>query len=402
MISSTATTQGQSLSTASCWVSVVIKALNEEQRICATLESALQAVADVGGEVILADSYSSDRTVELASRYPVRIVQLLHSDERCCGVGPQLGFQHSQGEFVYIVDGDMEIKPGFLQYALAFMLQKPEVAGVAGRVVEHNTSSMEYIARNENKTIEQSPTRVDRLDGGGLYRRQHIDAVGYLSDRNLHSYEELDLALRLRSQGFELWRLPVDAVSHYGHDAPPYELLMRRWRSGYICGLGELLRAAASQPSRFRLALGSLHELRLYLAVIAWWALILSLYFWPLPASGRAAVATTFFLLPLLIMVVRKRSFVRALYALVSWNFHAAGLLRGLLRRQRPANEAIASQIIKEPSSGAGEERAFDQQPAARFSSTLMGSAAQKANHQSRLTESWQADLRHSRKFDVE
>ena len=50
-----------------CRVSVIIKALNEERRIEATVESALRAVATVGGEVILADSCSSDRTVELAS-----------------------------------------------------------------------------------------------------------------------------------------------------------------------------------------------------------------------------------------------------------------------------------------------------------------------------------------------
>ena len=74
-----------------CTVSIVIKALNEEKNICAAIESALAAVADVGGEVILADSCSTDRTVELASRYPIRVVQLANPSERCCGIGPQLG-----------------------------------------------------------------------------------------------------------------------------------------------------------------------------------------------------------------------------------------------------------------------------------------------------------------------
>ena len=70
----------------------------------------------VGGEVILADSYSTDRTVKIASRYPVRIVQLRHPEERCCGVGPQLGYQYAQGEFIYLMDGDMTLLEGFLEH----------------------------------------------------------------------------------------------------------------------------------------------------------------------------------------------------------------------------------------------------------------------------------------------
>ena len=58
-------------------VSVIIKTLNEEQRIAATIESALDAIKQLGGEVIIADSGSSDRTLEIASQYPVTIAQLL-------------------------------------------------------------------------------------------------------------------------------------------------------------------------------------------------------------------------------------------------------------------------------------------------------------------------------------
>jgi hypothetical protein len=50
-----------------------------------------------------------------------------------------------------------------------------------------------------------------------------------------------------------------------------------------------------------------------------------------------------------LLMTWRKRSVTKALYAVVSWCFNAAGLLRGLLRSQRPAREAIASRVLKEP-----------------------------------------------------
>lgn len=331
-----------------CRVSVVIKALNEEENICAAIESCLQAVAEVGGEVILADSHSTDRTVELASRYPIRIVQLANAAERCCGVGPQLGYQHSCGEYIYIMDGDMRMLRGFLPQALMFLAQHPEVAGVAGRVVELNNDSLEYRERGLRAAAHLAPGEVDRLDGGGLYRRLAIDETGYLSDRNLHSYEELDLAVRLRSLGWKLCRLPVDAVTHYGHDAPPYRLLLRRWRSRYACGLGELVRASAG-GRQMRLVLRGARELRLYAAVLAWWATLLAVLVWPVPPALRAVSFAALAAAPFLVMLWRKRSIQRATYSVVSWCFNAAGLVRGVLRPRRPAQERIESRVIQEP-----------------------------------------------------
>jgi len=329
-----------------CRVSIVIKALNEEKRIVAVVQSALAAVQATGGEVVLADSCSSDRTVALASNYPIRIVQLAHAHERCCGAGPQLGYQHSLGEFVYILDGDMEMLPGFLPQALAFLQAHPGVAGVGGRVVEMNTSSLEYQARSERGQGHVQVGEVDRLDGGGLYRRSAVEQAGYLSDRNLHSYEEFDLAARLRAKGWKLQRVALDAVRHHGHDAPPYALLMRRWRSRYICGLGELVRAAWGQP-HLALVVSGVRELRLYAAVLLWWLILLACLMAPVPWTLRLAAFSGLAAAPFLLMAWRKRSASKAVYAVVSWCFNAAGLVRGLLAPQRPAREMIGSVEVR-------------------------------------------------------
>jgi GT2 family glycosyltransferase len=331
-----------------CRVSLIIKAFNEENKICAAIESGLSAVAEVGGEVILADGHSTDRTAELASEYPVRVVQLLHPNERCCGVGPQLGYQHARGEYLYILDGDMKILPGFLPEALGFLAQHPEAAGVGGRLVELNTESMEYRERRLRAATHLSPGEVDRLDGGGLYRRRAIEEAGWFSDRNLHGYEEFDLAVRLRSRGWKLWRVPVDAVTHHGHSSPPYDLLMRRWRARYVRGLGELVRAALGQP-HMRLVLRGMRELRIYTAVLAWWAVLASIPFWPLPVPARLAAFVAIALAPYLFMLGRKRSAARAAYSVVSWCFYAAGLALGLLHRRRPPQGPIPSRVLHEP-----------------------------------------------------
>lgn len=328
-------------------VSVVIKALNEEANIARTIESALRAVAAVGGEVILADSLSTDRTVEIASRYPIRIVQLKHAGDRCCGVGAQLGYQYARGEYVYILDGDMEMYPEFLPQAMLLMTQHPKVAGVGGRVVERNLDSLEFQARVARAPANLQPGEVDRLDGGGLYRRTALEQLGYLTNRNLHGYEEFDLAVRLRVLGFKLRRIAVDAVDHYGHTTPAYALLMRRWRSRYICGVGEVLRGALGKP-HIGLVLRELKELRLYFAVGVWWFALMLSFLLPLNWPEISMAFSALLLFPWAVMALKKRSVRQSTYSIVSWCFHAAGLLRGLVSSQRSPYEPVAASLIRD------------------------------------------------------
>lgn len=345
---SSAHSHNERTATQPCSVSIVIKALNEEKNICAAIESCLAAVAKVGGEVILADSCSSDRTVEFASRYPVRVVQLAHARERCCGIGPQLGWQHAQGEYVYLLDGDMRIVDGFLDEALTFLAQHPEVGGVGGRLVELNTENLEYRERGLRAPAHLQPGEVDRLDGGGLYRRLAIEETGFISDRNLHSYEEFDLGARLRSLGWKLWRLPVASATHRGHETPPYALLLRRWRAGYVRGLGELLRGAIGRP-HMKLVLRGMRELRIYSGVLVWWMVLLGIPFWPMSAAVRAACFAAIAAAPFALMTWRKRSLSRAVYSVVSWCFNAAGLVQGLARPRVSPRSRIASRVLHEP-----------------------------------------------------
>lgn len=329
-----------------CRVSIIIKALNEERRIAAAIESALAAATPVGGEVILADSCSSDSTIEIAARYPIQIVQLENPLERCCGIGPQLGYQHSKGEFVYIMDGDMEMLTGFLHDALEFLATHPDCGGVGGQVVEQNTASLEYIARSERSNSHMNPGEVNRLEMGGLYRREAIQQAGYFSDRNLHSYEEFDLAIRLRSLGWRLWRIATPAVNHYGHDISPYQLLMRRWRNKYICGLGELIRNGIGRP-HFALIFSGTREIAIYGATAIWWLLLMASINLSISPPTKMIAFAACLSAPVMIMIFRKRSLERAVFSVISWNFNTAGLIRGLLSPKKPTSAPIECKRIK-------------------------------------------------------
>src|ERR1044072_8425910 len=164
-------------------VSIVIKALNEERYIAATIETALAATKGMQGEIILADSASTDRTIEIAKQYPIKIVQMTRAEDRSCGAGAQLGFQYSTGRYVWLVDGDMELRPQFLASAIQFLDSHPDVAGVGGMLTEHETANLEYVKRSVREYGMRRPGVVARLARGGGSRRGAIDSGGDIAGR---------------------------------------------------------------------------------------------------------------------------------------------------------------------------------------------------------------------------
>ena len=214
-------------------ISILIKALNEEDNIALAIESSLAAVAPYSGEVVIADSASTDKTVEIAKRYPVKIAILDNPEERCCGIGPELGYQHSEGEYVYILDGDMELQSDFIKKAVELLDGDPALGGVGGFVEEVRATNLEFRARQRkaNRLRPRKLQDTECLSGGGLYRRKALQTVGYFSDRNLAAFEEYDAGIRLRQQGWRLIAIPDVSAKHYSHNLPTLEMLWHRLKS---------------------------------------------------------------------------------------------------------------------------------------------------------------------------
>src|SRR5262249_27165054 len=313
---------------AHCELSIIIKALNEERNIASAIESALAAIEGIDAEVILADSSSTDRTVEIARRYPIKIVCLSNRADRSCGVGAQLGFQYSRGRYLCLMDGDMRLRQGFPRAAIQFLEENPKVAGVGGLIIERETESLEFVQRAERKDLDRRPGAVTRLDCSGLYRRAAIHSMGYLTDRNLHAGEELDLGARLHSGGWALARIDLPAIDHYGHPGSAVRLLLRRLATCISFGTGEVMRAAIGRP-HFHFIVRNDKNLVLVSFVLIWWLTIAAI---PLVWSGLPALLATaaLFLSPFMVMAWRWRSLRTGIYSVMAWNVIALGFFPGL------------------------------------------------------------------------
>lgn len=316
-------------------VSIIIKTLNEDKNIARCIESALMAIKNVSGEVILADSISTDRTVEIASQYPIKIVQLKNIRDRGCGAGPQLGYQHSVGEFVYILDGDMEFIPGFIEKALERMLQTPELGGVAGIITECGSGNYDFEIRITEHDSWRRPGTHPWLDMGGLYRRRAIESVGYFSNKNLNAFEEQELGTRLSHNGWLLERIDVPSVIHYGHTMNTFELTRRRWRSGYLDGSGELVRNALGKPY-FRQVIKTRLSYIAMTCVFVFVALSVFLIPWQVEFFIFSVIAV---MAMITAMIVRKKSVRLGLMGFSLWPVKVIAFIRGFVRK--PANPEV-------------------------------------------------------------
>lgn len=327
-------------------LSILIKTYNEEDKIAACIDSVFNSIQGIEGgvEIVVADSLSTDATTEIVKQYEVKLVQLRAATDRGCGSGVQLGFQHSTGRYVYFLDGDMELQPGFLSQALDLLERDKGLAGVSGILRDKRMRNWFDRQRPKYKLLTQ-PGEVGCLHGGGLYRRAAIEnAGGYAGNRNLQAFEEAELGWRLRSQGWRMLRIPALAILHTGHADTTLSLIARLWRSGRVNSGGVLLKLALTQPWRFRAIKMLIHPL----ATLAYWVIwLVSLIFvddWHIFAAlaGLGLLIYTS-------VIFKKRNFREAAIAVLLWHLAALGIIRGFaIRNLHSPNAEIPSVVLKE------------------------------------------------------
>ncbi len=191
-------------------VSAILVARNEEGNIVAAIESVLEALRcahQAGGvgayEVTLVDSASTDRTVEIALRYPITVVRLRPGWPLSAAAGRATGARLAAGELLLFVDGDYVLNADWLLAALR-VLNEERVGAVCGIDLERPTGTTVLARRWQQMIRELAPVtaEVDSI-ATGLVRRDAYASVGGIHPF-LRGAEDRDLGQRLVLAG---WRI---------------------------------------------------------------------------------------------------------------------------------------------------------------------------------------------------
>lgn len=318
------------------FLTIAVICKNEAANIERCLSSIVSARVGISSEIIVVDSFSTDGTVELAQNFPVTIVQLGRDWPHSPAAGRYTAVRHARGQYLLLIDGDMELFPGYIPAALAQMESDPAVVAVRGRLHNYHWVGGKFIyvssvfsqetASNKSYIDATSPVAIGYASGSAVFRLQAIREAG-----NFHPYlqaeEEYEIAQRLLTGERKILYIPCDAVNHYGYLPDPLAELGRRLRRGLVGGVGQMARLAFQEGygwknlTRFRqqLLIGCFLLLlipALLLSPLSPWPLL----FWLLGS-----------LFLLLAYYKRKPSFRSALAACLYSGLIGIDILKGLL-----------------------------------------------------------------------
>lgn len=328
-------------------ITFIIKALNEEANIAACIESCMREAKSYNSEIILVDSLSTDETISIAKQYPVKIVQFLNQADISCGAAPQLGYQHAEGEYLYLLDGDMELCEGFLVQAMQYLSDNSQVAGVAGKLIDTQHLSDEDRRRASIYGKMSLVKNEQHLGGGGLYRKKAIDSVGYFSHSALLAREEFELGARLLSQSWLLKRLPVNSVMHTGHSEGNLQRICRLWGNGRLFASGALLKSALGK-SWFSLCVKHLWYLfmPLIINVLILAGIVVVNYFTVLRFSSSVWLFIASWFAVFIMFSTKKKSMKSAANTLLTWHVGFIALLLSIFMRVGKPNLTIKAKVF--------------------------------------------------------
>ena len=240
-------------------VGVVVIARNEGERLLRCLDS----LRDSAACIVYADSDSSDGSPERARARGAEVVVLDRSRPLNAARGRNAGLarlRELQPELAYVffVDGDCEVVPGFLAAARAELERDPGLGAVCGRRQELHPEASLF---NRAVDCEWNTPVGEALGFGGdvLVRAAALrQAGGY--DEALNQGEDPELAFRLRRAGWRIRRIEHGMTRH---DVALLRLSAwrrRHQRGGYAYAHGAALHWRS--PGRY--------NQRACLSVLAW------------------------------------------------------------------------------------------------------------------------------------
>jgi GT2 family glycosyltransferase len=201
-------------------------------------------------EVIVADNGSTDGTVEnLRAAFPdIRLVELRKN--LGFATASNRGVAAGTGDVVVLLNNDVEVGEAFLK-RLVEPFDDDHVGMVAAVLVRPGGERIDSVgltadptlagfARLQGRPLSDASSRTPVLTGpsGGAaaYRRTAWEAVGGLDERVFAYSEDLDLACRLRTAGWDAVVAPDAIAVHLGSATAGHRSAWQRYQGGFARG----------------------------------------------------------------------------------------------------------------------------------------------------------------------
>jgi cellulose synthase/poly-beta-1,6-N-acetylglucosamine synthase-like glycosyltransferase len=194
-------------------VSILVATYNSEL----TLDECLKALFELDYpqeflEIIVLDGCSTDATLKIAQKYPVRVV----SEPLSAPAAYNHAMDIVSSDVLGFVDSDAKVEKEWLNKLVAH-LGEPEVVGVSGDIETWNKEnvwarSIGYDLKSRYARLKNYVVRVATMNL--LLKKSVIEEVGGF-DENLPSQYDTDLGFRITSKGYRILFEPNAKCYHF-------------------------------------------------------------------------------------------------------------------------------------------------------------------------------------------
>jgi len=199
-------------------VTLYIPCYNAEKYIGACLEGVLKQTYPIN-EILVIDDGSTDKTAEIASRFPARVISL--GRNAGLGIGRNTAVDAARNEFVASLDADCVALPFWLEKLMGHF-SDDHVAGVGGKLLERNLKGLAdrwravHMRQHWGDACIQNPHFL--FGSNNVFRKKAIIAAGGYNPECRTNNEDYELSMCLKQQGQKLVYDPEAVAYHLRSD----------------------------------------------------------------------------------------------------------------------------------------------------------------------------------------
>ena len=260
-------------------VSIIILTRNGIDYLKTLFKNFKQNICYPNYEIIVIDNDSSDESVEylteLSNELPIKIIE--NKTNESFSQANNKGVEESNGEYVLLLNNDMEPIYGWLNHMMAAYLSSPEIGIVGAKLIFPYSENAHTSLRTQNEGIkytelngflnendgyivpynikeseisdnddDENQEMASVLGASLLIKKELYQEVSGLDDDYFYNYEDIDLCFRIIQKGYKVIYTPKAKLYHYyqatridGFDLSPNDMknrihLYQKWNQ-WLC-----------------------------------------------------------------------------------------------------------------------------------------------------------------------
>jgi glycosyltransferase involved in cell wall biosynthesis len=207
-------------------VSIIIRTRNEAKYLESVLEKISEQEGDFAPEIIIVDSESTDGTLDIATKFRCRVIQLPRS-EFTWGRALNMGLEAATNEYCVLLSGHcLPISNRWLPSLIRPLADQSVAAACGGQVPRHGLDPFEEVETLRRFPVIPENTSYQMFTSANSALKRSLWQI-YGFSETLNSLEDAELSAKFKRMGYDI-KYVAEAAVYHSH---PMSLpgVYRRW-----------------------------------------------------------------------------------------------------------------------------------------------------------------------------